>query len=69
MTVEVMNDAIDGIENIHGENMLVNFQWNDDEVRIVLDTNMLRWIFIVLAHWSNIPRIDMSPQPVFALSP
>ena len=41
---------------------------------------MLSWIFIVLAHWNNSPRIDMSPhsvtlscmipdQPVFSLSP
>jgi hypothetical protein len=26
------------------------------------ETNMLSWIFIVLAHWNNIPRIDMSPH-------
>jgi len=24
-------------------------------------TNMLSWIFIVLAHWNNSPLIDMSP--------
>jgi hypothetical protein len=23
-------------------------------------TNMLNWIFMVLAHWKNTPRIDMS---------
>jgi len=23
--------------------------------------NTLRWIFIVLAHWNNSPRVDMSP--------
>jgi hypothetical protein len=35
-------------------------------------TNTLRWIFIVLAHWNNSLRVDMSlhsipNQPVFAL--
>ena len=34
----------------------INFQWNDDEVRL------LSWIFIVLTHWNNSPRIDMSPH-------
>ena len=24
-------------------------------------TNTLSWIFIVLAHWNNSPRVDMSP--------
>ena len=42
-------------------------------------TNTLSWIFIVLAHWNNSPRVDMSvnsghiilipSQPVFAFSP
>ena len=26
------------------------------------ETNTLSWIFIVLTHWNNSPRIDMSPQ-------
>ena len=38
----------------------VNLKWDDDEVRFVLD-QLLSWIFIVLAHWNNSPRIDMSP--------
>jgi hypothetical protein len=25
-------------------------------------TNTLSWIFIVLSHWNNSPRIDMSPH-------
>ena len=35
----------------------INFQWDDDEVRFVLDQ---RWVFTVLAHWKNSPRVDMS---------
>ena len=33
----------------HGENKL-----------IINETNTLSWIFIVLAHWCNSPRVDMS---------
>ena len=51
------------------------FQWDDDEVRILLDQHSYL-DFLVLTHWYNRPRIDMSPytiilipsQPVFALS-
>ena len=55
----------------------VNFQWNDDEVRFELD-KYAELDFIVLAHWTNSQRLDVSPlghiipiphQPVFALSP
>jgi len=53
----------------------VNSQWDDDEVRFAL-VNTPSWIFIVLAHWNNSQRVDMSlhsdmlfAAPVFALSP
>jgi hypothetical protein len=39
------------------------FQWYDDEVRFVLDQHAC-WIFIVLAHWNNSSRIDMSLHSV-----
>jgi hypothetical protein len=39
----------------------VNFKWDDDEVRFH-KTNTLTWIFIVLAHWNNSPRINVSPH-------
>jgi hypothetical protein len=46
-------------------------QWNDEhEVRFLLDQT-LSWIFIVLAHWNNSPRVDMSLQSdtlLFALT-
>ena len=35
----------------------VIYQWDDDEVRFVLDRS---WIFIVLAHWNNSLQVDMS---------
>ena len=35
-------------------------QWNDDEIRFVLDQYAELDFSIVLAHWSNGPRIDMS---------
>jgi hypothetical protein len=38
-----------------------NFQWNDDDVRFVLD-QQASWIFIELIHWNNSQRIDMSPR-------
>ena len=57
----------------------VNFQWDDDEVGFVLDQHA-ELDFLVLVHWNNSPRVDMSPhldtlsilfpsQPVFALTP
>jgi hypothetical protein len=30
---------------------------------VLYQTNTLNWIFIVLAHWNNIPWIDMSAHP------
>jgi hypothetical protein len=40
----------------HGDN-------NEMMIRSALyQTNTLSWIFIVLAHWNNIPRIDMLPH-------
>jgi hypothetical protein len=43
----------------HGENKLI---FNEMMMRSALYyTNMLSWIFIVLAHWNNSPWIDMSP--------
>jgi len=43
---------------------LVNFQWGDDVVHIVLDLYTLRWIFI--AHWNNSPQVDMSlPEKLY----
>ena len=54
----------------------VNFQWDDDDVRFVLDQNAE---LDFIAHWNNSLRLDMllhsdtlfwfSSQPVFALSP
>jgi hypothetical protein len=39
----------------------VNFQWKDDEVLIdiVLDQHAELDV-VVVAHWNNIPRVDMS---------
>jgi hypothetical protein len=47
------------------------FQLYDGENKLIINevmmrsalyySNMLSWIFIVLAHWNNSPRIDMSP--------
>jgi len=39
----------------------VNFQWDDDEVSIVLDQHAWWYFFIMLPHWNNSPQIDMSP--------
>ena len=42
----------------HGENKLI---FNEMMMRSALfKTNMLSWILIVLAHWNNSPRVDMS---------
>jgi len=42
----------------HGENKLI---FNEMMMRSTLyKTNTLSWIFIVLAHWINSPRVDMS---------
>jgi hypothetical protein len=38
----------------------INFQWDDDEVHIVLDQHP--WIVIELVHWNTRPWIDMSLQ-------
>ena len=38
----------------------VTFWWNDDDVRFALDKHAISWIFIVVVHWNNSPRIDMS---------
>ena len=35
-------------------------QWNDDDVRPVLDYSTPNMIFIVLADWNNMSRIDVS---------
>ena len=44
----------------HGENKLI---FNEMMMRSALfQTNTLSCIFIVLAHWNNTPRIDMSPH-------
>ena len=54
------NSAI--IQPYHGEMFfLINFQWDDDEVALYKG-NTLSWIFIVLAHWNNSPRIHISPH-------
>ena len=40
-----------------------NIQWDDVEVRFVLDQHVYRsWIFIVLPHWNNSSWIDMLPH-------
>jgi hypothetical protein len=36
------------------------FEWDDDEVRFVLDQHAELDFFIVLAHWNNSPQVDMS---------
>ena len=42
----------------HGENKLI---FNEVMMRSALyKTNTLSWIVMALAHWNNIPRIDMS---------
>jgi hypothetical protein len=40
----------------------INFQWEDDEVRFVLDQHaeLQNVDLIVLAHWNNSLRVDMS---------
>jgi len=44
----------------HGENNLI---LNDMMVRSALFyTNILSWIFIVVTHWNNSPRIDILPH-------
>ena len=44
----------------HGENKLI---FNEMMMRFALyQINTLSWIFIVLAHWNNSPRIDMYPH-------
>ena len=50
------NSAI--VQLYHCENKLI---FNEMVMRSALYyTNTLSWIFIVLAHWSKIPRVDMS---------
>jgi predicted class III extradiol MEMO1 family dioxygenase len=47
---------------IMAKNMLI---FNEMMMRSALYwTNMLSWILIVLAHWNNSPRIDMSPHSI-----
>jgi hypothetical protein len=46
-------------ELFHGENKLI---FNEMMRFALFYTNMLSWIFIVLAHWNNNPWIDMSHQ-------
>jgi hypothetical protein len=43
----------------HGENMFI---FNEMMRSVLYNTNKLSWIFIVLAHWNNRLRIDMSPH-------
>ena len=69
--VIVANSAI--FQLYHGENKLIS---NEMMMMTALYYNTLSWIFIVLAHWNNSPRIDIFPHsetlscpPVFALSP
>ena len=41
----------------------VTFWWDDDDDMMMFTlywTNMQNWIFIVLAHWNNSLRVDMS---------
>ena len=59
----VINANLKKFQLYHGENKLYcNF--NEMMMRSVnYETNMLSWIFfMVLAHWNNSPRIDMSPH-------
>jgi hypothetical protein len=48
------------LQRYQGENMLI---FNEMMTRTALYlTYTLSWIFIVLAHWNNSPRVDMSPE-------
>ena len=40
----------------------VIFQWDDGEICFVLDQHIYWIFFIVLAHWHNSHRVDMSPH-------
>ena len=40
------------------EHFCILFRWGDNDIRFLLDC----WILIVLAHWHNIPQVDMSPH-------
>jgi len=50
----------------HKPNQMSNFSAISWRLQLMLlhtrQASMLSWIFIVLAHWSNSPCIDMSPQ-------
>ena len=49
----------------HGENKLHSKKW----WRCPLCSRPTRWIFIVLDHWNNIPRVDMSlPRTHYSVS-
>jgi hypothetical protein len=53
------NSAI--FQLFHGENKLI---FNEMMIKSILYyTNMLSWIFIMLAHWNDSPWIDMSLHP------
>jgi hypothetical protein len=54
------NSAMFQIPVYHDENKLI---FNEMMMNSALyKSNTLIWIFIVLAHWHNSPRIDMSPH-------
>jgi hypothetical protein len=38
----------------------VNLQWDDDEVRFVLDQRAELDFYSAIAYWNNSPRIDVS---------
>jgi hypothetical protein len=40
------------------------FQWNDDDVRFVLDQHAELNFYILLAHWNNSLRVDMSEKRI-----
>ena len=50
----VSNCCLAPIQLYHGENKLM---FNEMKM-----TNTPSWLFIVLAHWNNSPRVDMSPH-------
>ena len=56
--VKFVNSAF--FQLYHGENKLI---FNEMTMRSALyQTNKLSWIFIVLVHRNNSPRIEMSPH-------
>ena len=48
------------ISNFKAISWWVQIIFNEMVMSILYWTNMLNWVFIVLAHWNNRPLVDMS---------